>query len=199
VLADGSRTTLLNNAIQPSLSADGKQIIYVDYPQNDFQTPSLAIANIDGSGPHKLLTDQKGFQGFFAPHLSPDGKCMAFAAVGGPLSAPSSSATPSINEEPPPALQTLQTVGAILRDGIDAPAALADGLIWQVWTACIDGSKLHALGNLREDYPYPLWSADGKSILFLGSGGLYLIGADGTNLKRLGDGVSHGEIAWYQK
>jgi Tol biopolymer transport system component len=196
-LAGGAVRTLINNAVYPSVSWDGKQIIYVDFPQNDFQAASLALANADGSNQQKLLTNQKGFQGFFAPHLSPDGKKIAFAAVGGPLGLPASSPTPSIGV-PPRRAFGVGGLGQTLGSALGTGRASADGAPYQVWIANIDGSELHTISNLREDLPYPLWAADGKSILFLGAGGLYTANADGTNLKRIGSGIPHGEIAWYQ-
>jgi len=196
-LAGGSVSTLINNAMQPSVSWDGKQIVYVDFPQNDFQAASLVLANVDGSNQQKLLTNQKGFQGFFAPHLSPDGKRVVFSAVGGPLGLPTGSATPSLSRSGPIVRAPANAVSALGRAAA-LPVARADGSPYQVWIANIDGSDLHTISNLREDLPYPLWAADGRSILFLGAGGLYTANADGANLKRIGPGVPHGEIAWYQ-
>jgi Tol biopolymer transport system component len=196
-LSDGAVTTLITSAIQPSVSWDGKQIVYVDFPQNDFQAASLAVANIDGSNSQKVLTNQKGFQSFFAPHLSPDGKKVVFAAVGGPLGLPSSTPTPSLGGRDTPAVAVTSALSKLGQ--VAAPAvAEADGSPYQVWVANLDGSDLRTMSNLREDLPYPLWSSDGTWILFLGAGGLYSANADGTNLKRLGPGVPHGEIAWYQ-
>ena len=79
-----------------------------------------------------------------------------------------------------------------------AATAEADGSPYQVWIANLDGSDLRTISNLREDLPYPIWAANGQSILFLGAGGLYTANADGSNLKRIGAGVPHGEVAWYQ-
>ena len=194
LLADGSRKTLLSNAIQPAVSRDGKQILYVDSPSDDSRPPSLAIASIDGTGSQKLLTNQKGFQTFFAPHLSPDGKRVVFAAVGGPLSAQPGAGAGGLFARRQGVKDVVAEVAAWLR----MPVAEADGSPFQVWVANIDGSDLHTLGDLREDLPYPLWSSDGRSILFLGAGGLYLANADGTNVHSVGGGVPHGQIAWYE-
>lgn len=191
-LADGRSSTLIDNATQPSLSWDGKQVVYVDFPQNDFQSANLAIANSDGSGKRRLLSAQYGFQGFFAPHLSPDGKQVVFAAVGGPLGGPGSTPTPAGARRSGGLLPSLARL-------LQPAAAIADGSPYQIWIASLDGSSLHTVQNLREDLPFPVWSADGKTVLFLGSAGLYTAAADGTNLKRIGNGVPHGEIAWYQK
>jgi len=196
-LTGAGLTTLISNAMQPSVSWDGRQIVYVDFPQNDFQAASLALANADGGNQQKLLSNQRGFQGFFAPHLSPDGKRVLFSAVGGPLGLPGASPTPSLSRQK----SIARTADGMLSDvgsRFGPAVARADGSPYQVWIANIDGSDLHTISNLREDLPYALWAADGKSILFLGAGGLYTASADGTNLKRIGPGVPHGEIAWYQ-
>ncbi len=189
-LADKTVSMLIDNAMQPSVSWDGKQIVYVDFPQNDVQAASLALAKIDGSNRRKLLSGQNGFQGFFAPHLSPDGTMVAFAAVGGPVSPPPDTPTPKTG--------ATSGLGAALAEALVPPVASADGSPYQVWIASVDGSALHTVSNLREDLPFPIWFANGQAILFLGAGGLYSANADGTNLKRLGPGVPHGEIAWYQ-
>jgi Tol biopolymer transport system component len=193
-LSAGTTTTLLNDAQYPSVSWDGKQIVYVDFPQNDFQAASLAIADIDGTHEQKLLTNQRGFQGFFAPHLSPSGQQVAFAAVGGPLELPGPATPGARRDLGHPAGEAWAAAAALLAP----PAASADGSPYQVWVANLDGSSLHTLSNLREDLPFPLWQADGQAILFLGAGGLYTANSDGTNLKRIGGGIPHGEIAWYQ-
>ena len=40
------------------------------------------------------------------------------------------------------------------------------------------------------------WSADGSQVAVFGSTGFYLVGADGSNLSRLGDGYLHAQIDW---
>jgi Tol biopolymer transport system component len=187
-LNDGTRTVLINNAIQPSVSWDGKQLVYVVAPPDDSAAPSLALADIDGSHSRELLPNAKGFDTFFAPHLSPDGKQIVFAAVGGPVSP-----TPAAGGAGG-ASGLLDLLTAWLRPS----AALADGSPFQVWVANVDGSDLHTLGDLREDLPFPLWSSNGKQIVFLGAAALYTANADGTNLRAIGPGVPHGQIAWYQ-
>jgi Tol biopolymer transport system component len=77
--------------------------------------------------------------------------------------------------------------------------AEAHGAPWELWSIGLDGTGLRRLTVLYEDLPYPAWSADSKSVLFLGIGGVYRMNADGTNLKRLTDGFSHGELDWYSR
>ena len=57
--------------------------------------------------------------------------------------------------------------------------------------------KIDTDGNKAEDSPYPAWSADGKRIAFLGIAGMYVMNADGSDLKKVSEQVGHGEISWY--
>jgi len=185
-LADGTNTTVLNDASQPALSRDGKSLVYVGVSGNGAQT--LSIANLDGTEAHALTINQAGFQSFFAPELSPDSKDLVFAAIGGPRSAPNASmaAPAEAGDESP--------IGRWL-----APdEAEADGTPYQIWLAGLDNGSLHAIAGLREDIPFSLWSADGKSLLILGSGALYTANGDGSNLRKIDNGIPHGEIAWNQ-
>ena len=75
----------------------------------------------------------------------------------------------------------------------------ADGSPYEVWIANLDGTNIHPVANLREDVPYPLWSADGSQILFLGAAEMYLAGADGSGVKQIDKGVAHGQMDWYQR
>jgi len=191
-IATGERTVLIESASQPSLSWDGKSIVYVLYPTPDLQASDLAMANTDGSNAHEILTTQHGFQAFFAPHLSPDGQRIAFAAVGGPL--PN---TPQGRQRMPPRAAA-SPARSLIPGWLTPRPALADGTPYQVWVANLDGSDLHTIADFREDLPYPLWTADGRSILFLGSAALYLASASGGDVKRIDKGIPHGQIAWYQ-
>ncbi len=186
-LSSGTATELLDNAAQASLSWDGRQIVYVTYPTSDFNITAMATANLDGSDAHTILPGLTGFQSFFEPHLSPDGQRLVFAAVGGPVGG-----APTPSRAGPAMLldRIARTAGA-------APAA-ADGSPYEVWVVNLDGSGLRPVANLREDLPYPLWSADGRQILFLGAAALYLAQADGSGVRKIDRGVAHGQIDWYQ-
>jgi hypothetical protein len=63
----------------------------------------------------------------------------------------------------------------------------------------VDGGERRRLTHLAEDEPYAAWSADSRTLLFVGAGGLYTLNADGSNLKKLGDGATHGQLAWLER
>lgn len=190
-LATGTRTTVLDHAFQPAVSWDGSQLVYLQ--QDPGQPAALAIANIDGSQPHRFSAQQLPFQSLYAPHFSPDGRQVVFAAAGNPF---------GDRQVSPVVLSRRSGILATLPEWLRPAAAEADGVAWDVWTIQTDGMELRRLTALQEDLPFPLWLADGKTILFLGARGLYTIPDDTRNsladLKRLGDGVHNGQIAWCQ-
>jgi Tol biopolymer transport system component len=185
-LSSGSTSDLIRNAAQAAVSPDGRSLSYVTYPSTDPNISEIAVADIDGRNAHPILTEQAGFQSYFAPHLSPDGKRIVFAAVGGPVSGMAEAPT------------GIGALGNQLGNAWAAPAA-ADGSPYELWVANLDGSDLHRVANLREDLPYPQWSSDGNQILFLGAAALYLASADGSSIKQIDKGVPHGQIDWYQR
>src|SRR6185295_15871670 len=81
-LASGATHPLLNDALDPAISRDGKQLAYLKLSANGI-TMALALAAPDGSGTRTLI-DGKDFQGLYAPRFSPDGTRIVFAAIGGP-------------------------------------------------------------------------------------------------------------------
>jgi Tol biopolymer transport system component len=183
----GASTELLQNAGQASVSPDGRHLSYVSYPSADLNASQLAISDIDGANPHLILIGQPGFQSYFAPHLSPDGKKIVFAAIGGPLSG-----------SVPRHSSWFDRLASLFHGGW-MDSASADGSPYELWVATIDGGDMHPLANLREDLPFPQWSSDGSQILFLGAAALYLASADGSSIKQIDKGVAHGQIDWYQR
>lgn len=193
-LATGALSTLIENASQPTLAWDGRQMVYVALAQDGQQT--LMIANLDGSSTRTLALNNAGFQTIFAPELSPDGQRIVFAAIGGPSAG---SVAPVGSRGLGPGQSVLAMLGRLAASRLQPASAQADGTPYQIWVASLDGTNLHVISGLREDVPFTLWSADGKSLLILGSAALYTAGSDATSLKKIDYGVPHGEIAWYQR
>ena len=184
-LASGALQPLLDDALDPSLSRDGKQLAFLKL-SSDGYTMSLVAAAADGSA-QRTLIDAKTFQGFYAPRFSPDGKQIIVAAIGGPPTDPGGKPLASPSGASP--------LDLVL--GLFAPAtAEAHGLPWAMWMVNVDGSGLRRLTQIYEDLPMAAYSPDGKQIVVLGAGGFYLMDADGANLRRIDPKGDHGGLDW---
>lgn len=182
---DGSgRTALLDRASNPTISPDGRRLVYV-YSEPGSFIQSIWVAAADGSGARPLL-DGKDFDSVAFPRMNRDGDRVLFAAVGGPgIGVPPqacSTGTPACVSGP---LAWL------------APSiAHAHGVPWDIWLMKGDGTDLRRITDLGEDGPVPGWSPDGRWIAFSGEYGIYLMNADGKNLVRLSDEWVAGGLAW---
>ncbi|HET9224668.1 MAG TPA: LpqB family beta-propeller domain-containing protein [Roseiflexaceae bacterium] len=184
-LASGGTQSVLDNTLDPTFSRDGGRMAFLQLGQDGF-TMSLLAANADGSGA-QVLIDGKQFQGFFAPRFSPDGKRLVVAAIGGPQTDDRGNPV-----SPPSGATPLDRLLALL-----APAtAEAHGLPWDLWAINVDGSGLRRLTQFYEDLPMAVFSPDGKQIAVMGAGGIYLLDADGANLRRIDPVGDHGGLDW---
>jgi Tol biopolymer transport system component len=173
-VADGSRTTLFNDASFPSASPDGKSVAFVF---DDGSGQALRVGSVDG-GDSRELVAAAGYRGVMGPRFSPDGSWIAFVAVG---QGPAAEARPR-----PTGLAALFAV----------PVAEAHGEPWGVWKIRPDGRERQRVGTLQEDEPLIAWSRDGAWIAVHGTGGLWLLDpANAIEPRRLADGTIGG-IDW---
>jgi Tol biopolymer transport system component/mono/diheme cytochrome c family protein len=183
-LATGAKQPLLNDALDPSISRDGTQLAYLKLSADGY-TMSLNIAAPDGSTSRELIGGQD-FQGFYAPRFSPDGKQIIVAAIGGPQTDPQGK---PIKASAPSPLDRLLGL-------LEPPTAEAHGLPWDLWVVNSDGSGLRRLTSFYEDLPMAAFSPDGKQVAVIGLGGIYLMDADGSRLRRLDPDGDHGGLDW---
>lgn len=180
-LASGKRTPVLSEGGSPHLSDDGKLVTYIKTDTKTFEQ-SIWVANSDGSNP-RLVVPQASFQAFFAPKLSPDGKLIAFGAVGGPTAA---------NPSPPSPAGPLSWLGPRTAYAHDVP--------WEVWIVGADGKGLRRLTQLQEDQPSVSWSPTGKNLAFAGARGVYVLSVDGKRLsqplKEDASQLLHAQLDW---
>jgi len=186
-LATGAKQALLNDALDPSISRDGTQLAYLKLNEDGF-TMSLNSAAPDGSSARKLI-DGPDFQGFYAPRFAPDGKQIVVAAIGGPET--DAQGNPVKASAPAPLDRLLGL--------FKPPTAEAHGLPWDLWVVNSDGSGLRRLTSFYEDLPMAAFSPDGKQIAAIGLGGIYLMNADGSQLRRIDPTGDHGGLDWPQK
>jgi Tol biopolymer transport system component/mono/diheme cytochrome c family protein len=181
-LASGERRVLLTQALEAALSRDGSQLASVSLVRPGALT--LMVADPEGRSARDVLAGAS-FDTLTAPRFSPDGRRIIFSAVGGPATDPQG--LPPAARQPP--LERL--VGMLA-----APAAQAHGSPWDLWSVNSDGSGLRRLTFVYADQPVAAFSPDGGQIAFMAQGGIYLMNADGSQLRRVDRSGSHGGLDW---
>jgi dipeptidyl aminopeptidase/acylaminoacyl peptidase len=169
---DGSdeRALIVAPGVQaaPSWSRDGTRIAYRSAP-TDAGPWDILVADADGSEPITVATGIIEEMGTFGADWSPDGSTLLFGA---------------------------RTV----RSG-DAPCTYSDlgeFCSSRIHTAATDGSTgAVAIGDPDLDARSPAWSPDGATIAFGGGDArtsvrLYLMGADGTDVRPISDSRGNG-------
>lgn len=175
-IATGNRTRVIDDAILPSLTRDGTRLAYMK--QDSMGIGGLFVSAADGSDAKQVLELGAKYVGILGPRIAPDGSAIAFAGV----VVPGRGSVPQQREGPRAVLHWLLP-----------RTASAHGLPMDVWTVnAVDGAVTQ-LTNIKEDEPYPAWSPDGRTITVFATGGLYQMNADGSNLKKVGEGAFGGQ------
>jgi len=163
--ADGTEPTALTDHpgvdMQPSWSNDGTQIAFISWRTDTFE---IYVMNADGSDAHPI-TDTPVFE--YAPDWSPDGEQIVFV-----------SADPG----------DMDVSGFMVAGGrlylTSESIFVMDEPETQACTIKADGTDLHCLSAVTA-CGEPVWSADGKQIVFLRNGQLFVVKADGSQEKRV--------------
>jgi mono/diheme cytochrome c family protein len=180
----GERRTVIADARDPAITRDGALMAFLHFDR-DSAAFSINVAAPDGTADREVVA-AGNFSTFYAPRFSPDGKRLIFAAIGGPVT----------DEQGYPIRAHRQTpLDALL--GLFAPAvAEAHGAPWDVWVVNIDGTGLRRLPGMREDTPMAIFAPDGRQIVMIGAGGIYLADADGQHLRLIDPLGDHGGLVW---
>lgn len=169
--AAGESEIVVDNAIWPRLSPDGRTLAYVAFdPQT--QIYNLILADADGRNPH-ILVPMGDFLALDAPMFSPDGDTLCFSAVS-------------------PADSSRSWWEIVL--GIQTAAAHNLPSDW--WCLPTAGGQPQRLTNLNEIGLYGAFSPDGREIGFASQGGIYRMAADGRNLEKWLDVSALDSFAW---
>ncbi len=180
----GARTRVAGNAAYPALSRDGRSLAYVRYAEPPERGESLWLSAPDGSRAREVL-GPTSFNKYFGVRFSPDGKRLAFAAVGQPGS-----------------LGLLE----LLQRALGIRPAYANGDLWDLWSVDVDGRNLRPLTAIGEDLPVAAWAPDGRRLAFLGGGsassaeaGVALLVPGSKELRRLTTQPGHRGLDWTRK
>lgn len=181
-LPAGERSLLIDNAIWPSMSPDGRLLAYVWFDPSDYSN-DLYLAHADGTQQRELV-DPALFEAVDAPFFTADSQYVIFSAVGdGTPAAPT----------PAPASTLLDRLFGV-RTAHAAPAGHNVPSDW--WRVPVSGGPPERLTHLFETGLYGALSPTGEWIGFIGAGGLYVMRPDGTQVTRLSRVAGAGTVEW---
>jgi len=175
---------VLEDASDLTFASDGAQIAFLRW-HADSAAFTLNTASTDGKDERELI-GSSAFSLLSAPRFAPDGRRIIFIATGGPATGPDGA---PIAQQDRPAIERLLD--------IFAPAvAEAHGATADLWSVHTDGTDLRRLTKINEDTPMAVFSPDGATIALMGAGGIYLMNADGGNLRKVDALGDHGGLDW---
>ena len=182
--ADGSQTTIVENASQPSWSPDGMRLAFVRSPSGTGYVGAIWVSDADGSSARQLTI---GYPNDRSPVWSPSGRMLAFVRDDGIYVISAEGGNPR------------RVVAATKDSGHCCPAWSPSAqtiafTTWftnvynsDIWTVAVDGSQRRRLthGGRREDNMSPAWSASANRIAYESLGGISVMDSDGGRRVRL--------------
>lgn len=169
---DGGRELLVESALWPNLSPDGRWLAYLSFAPSTLEN-HLFLAEPDGDNA-RLVMPPRSFLAVDAHFFSADSTMLYFSAV---------------TESAP---QGLSWLDRLL--GVKAAAGHTVPSDW--WRVPIDGGPPERLTNIGEIGLYADIAPDGAHIAFLSSNGVFVMQPDGSELRRLLEVPAFSTLNW---
>ena len=154
-LADGSRTVVVERALEPAISPDGQHVAFIAQPDGA-EPAGLGIARLDGSNRRILCQCLDRSRHYVRrashqmAHGSPWRRCARVPALpAAPVRCPGTRRWPWA-----------------------VPVAEAHGPALDIWSVPVAGGEPRQLAALGEDDPVPAWSPDGTLLAVAATRGL---------------------------
>ena len=173
-LRTGQRARLAKDAADPTISPDGRTIVYVHL--KDGQPESLWRMDIDGANAAPFLKTRDAFWYLQSPRFSPAGCELVFSAAGHTVTGA------------PGGGSAARAAGGKLAH-LNIPS--------EVFLAPCDGSGVRSVGQTGDDI-VPAWSPDGTRVAYIGSGGLFVLDVKAQSTRTVANGQDFffGDLVW---
>ena len=182
----GNITTVLKVGRIAAISPDGKKMALRRLDLTTYSS-SLWVANIDGSEP-KQLVSQNDFFDIFAARFTPDSQQLVFAGSG----EPKRKLPGMVAEVAPDEGSCAIGLGFICL----VERADAHGLPADLYQVDLNATKFERLTHAGADSPYPAFSPDQKYIGFLSEIGIFAVDRKQKNLIQVTSSGGYGGFDW---
>jgi hypothetical protein len=174
-LATGERKRIVMNGADPTLSPDGKLLVYVHLTQG--QPDGLWIANVDGSNARPFFKTKDTWWYLQSPRFAPSGCEVVFSAAGHTVSSAAPASVAAAAPRPSGAAH------------LNIPSDLN--------IAPCDGMSVRVVGQTGDDV-VPAWSPDGKEVAYVGTGAFFVLTLANGNIRTLAQGQDFffGDLVW---
>jgi Tol biopolymer transport system component len=168
-LASGERRTVVNDAAEPTVSPDGKTLVFVHISRGD--QDGLWSAATDGHGAGPFFKTRDTFSFLQAPRISPSGREIVLCSAGHLVTRPET------------------------HEGMGSHAAHL-GVPSELYIAPIDGTGVRSIAMTSDDV-VPAWSPDGTRVAYVAVGTLFVVSvADGAVKLMQRISATYGDPVW---